>query len=55
MFGTIRATTVSIAHCMGLHRLDSSENKERRKTGNYDLITLEVKRRLWWHIASSDW
>ena len=55
MFSVIRATTVTMAQALALHRIDSSENQQRRKTEKYDLVMLEVKRRIWWHIASSDW
>ncbi|KAF3896469.1 C6 zinc finger domain-containing protein [Trichophyton interdigitale] len=43
------------AQALGLHQLDSAKNKRLRQKGPYDKLDLEIKRRLWWHIASTDW
>lgn len=51
----INATIISQALQMGLHRTDTVRNKEYRKTHGYDPVEVELKRRLWWQLASYDW
>lgn len=45
------------AKALGLHQVDSKKAvAERRKPGaKVNYVELEVKRRVWWHIVSSDW
>ncbi|KAM5456177.1 hypothetical protein MaudCBS49596_001198 [Microsporum audouinii] len=43
------------AQALSLHQLDSPKNKRLRQNGPYDRLELEIKRRIWWHIASTDW
>ncbi|EFR00541.1 C6 zinc finger domain-containing protein [Nannizzia gypsea CBS 118893] len=43
------------AQALSLHQLDSPKNKSLRQQGQYNKLDLEIKRRLWWHIASTDW
>lgn len=46
---------LQMAKSMRLHRLDvASSRAERRKHGD-DMVELEVKRRIWWHMVASDW
>ncbi|KAK0106282.1 hypothetical protein ONS96_003922 [Cadophora gregata f. sp. sojae] len=55
---TLRTLSVTIMHTartMSLHTLDTSRNKKLREDTTVDHVDLEVKRRLWWHIASTDW
>lgn len=48
------STGLNMARDMGLHIIDSPRN--RKKPGSEEgHIAIEVKRRLWWYIASSDW
>jgi hypothetical protein len=51
----INATIISQAIQMGLHRTDTFRNKEYRKRNEYDPVEVELKRRLWWQLASYDW
>jgi hypothetical protein len=46
---------VNLGHCMRLHQLDSRKNQTHRVNSETDAVDLEIKRRVWWHIASSDW
>lgn len=55
MFGALRSITITIGHALSIHRVDTAEERENRKKNGCDLVLLETKRRLWWHIASSDW
>jgi hypothetical protein len=48
-------TILNAAHILQLHQLDSLRNRKLRAQGSYNMIDLELKRRIWWHIASTDW
>lgn len=52
---TLAATIMHTARAMSLHQIDSSKNKRLRESVPVDYADLEVKRRIWWHIASTDW
>ncbi|PVH76458.1 hypothetical protein DL98DRAFT_292932 [Cadophora sp. DSE1049] len=52
---TLSATIMHAARTMSLHTLDTPRNKKLRESTTVDHVDLEVKRRLWWHIASTDW
>ncbi|KAH7395559.1 fungal-specific transcription factor domain-containing protein [Cadophora sp. MPI-SDFR-AT-0126] len=52
---TLSATIMHSARMMSLHTLDTPRNKRLRENTTVDYVDLEVKRRLWWHIASTDW
>jgi hypothetical protein len=49
------STLTHTAHMLQLHRTDSSRNRKLREETGYDAVELEVKRRIWWYIAGSDW
>lgn len=51
----INATIISQAMQLGLHRTDTIRNKEYRKKYGYNPLDVELKRRLWWQLASYDW
>ncbi|KKK14092.1 hypothetical protein P175DRAFT_0470906 [Aspergillus ochraceoroseus IBT 24754] len=46
---------VSQAKNMMLHRIDTHVSREQRDVHGYNFMELEIKRRLWWDIASFDW
>lgn len=48
------AATIA-ARDLSLHVLDGEKERARRAKSPEDGIQLEMKRRLWWHLASSDW
>ncbi|KAL2072058.1 hypothetical protein VTL71DRAFT_11401 [Oculimacula yallundae] len=52
---TLSATIMHTARTMSLHTLDTARNKKLRESTVVDFADLEVKRRLWWHIVSTDW
>ena len=52
---TLSATIMHTARTMSLHTLDTPRNKKLRENTTVNHLDLEVKRRLWWHIASTDW
>lgn len=55
---TLRILSGSITHAarlMQLHQTDSPANKRRRQNTQVDWVEIETKRRLWWHITSTDW
>lgn len=43
------------AQVLLIHQIDSPKNQRLRQNMSYDRVELEIKRRIWWHIASSDW
>jgi hypothetical protein len=40
---------------MKIHRLDTPRYREERQKNGADMVDVEVKRRVWWHMVSSDW
>jgi hypothetical protein len=52
---TLSSMIVQLARGMSLHTMDSPTNKKRPENTPVDWVEIEVKRRLWWHIASTDW
>ncbi|KAE8387261.1 hypothetical protein BDV23DRAFT_174833 [Aspergillus alliaceus] len=50
MFHALRSIAHTKAIQMKIHRLDAHPPTE-----NDDVIVTELKRRLWWHLASTDW
>lgn len=42
------------ARDMGMHLTDSPQNKRSEKT-QQQIIDTEMRRRVWWHLASTDW
>lgn len=53
----LSTAAMSIARELRLHRLDAAEESSafERETSVTFLINREVKRRVFWHIASTDW
>ncbi|KAL4897040.1 hypothetical protein BDV59DRAFT_169655 [Aspergillus ambiguus] len=51
----LRTRTLLMARGMQIHRLDTSRRKEERRINGYNLVEIEVQRRIWWYIVSSDW
>jgi hypothetical protein len=52
---TLTATIIHTARAMSLHQVDSPKNKKLRQNTKVDWVEIETKRRLWWHITSTDW
>ncbi|PCG95297.1 Transcription factor [Penicillium occitanis (nom. inval.)] len=48
-------TLVNQCRQMGLFQIDSAQNKAFRKTHRFDPADVELRRRLAWLVASSDW
>lgn len=47
----LHCTSITLARDLSLHVLDHPKRKVERKS----LIDAEVKRRIWWYLASTDW
>lgn len=54
-FNVLSAYGIQMARVMKLHRLDSHPSREERRKNGADMVDVEVKRRIWWHMAASDW
>jgi hypothetical protein len=52
---TLSSTLMHTARSMSLHLTDSPENKRWRAQNQVNWVEVEVKRRIWWHITSTDW
>ena len=52
----LSSVTLNLCRMLNIHLVDSPRNKEKRKNENerIDSIDLEIKRRIWWHLASTD-
>ena len=51
---SLMTTALVTARNLGLHMLDA-QNEERQGHTRERGIEVEVKRRVWWHIAATDW
>ncbi|KAL3429225.1 hypothetical protein BDV09DRAFT_190317 [Aspergillus tetrazonus] len=54
-FGILSVTGLQMARSMNIHRLDSAPYREQRREHGADMVDLEVKRRIWWHMVASNW
>jgi hypothetical protein len=54
-FGILAMSGLQMARTMGIHRLDSPHFREERRRNGADMVDVELKRRVWWHIVASDW
>jgi hypothetical protein len=54
-FGTLSMFGLRMARTMNIHRLDSRPSREERRKNGADMVVLEIKRRIWWHMVASDW
>ncbi|KAK5122334.1 hypothetical protein LTR85_004245 [Meristemomyces frigidus] len=50
----LQATALANAKDIGLHLTDSTHNKRPEET-QQQIIDTEMRRRVWWHLASTDW
>lgn len=51
----VHGSLVSQAKALGLHTIDNAAQLEERKRNGYDRTEVELKRRMWWDLASYDW
>ncbi|RAL16668.1 Zn(II)2Cys6 transcription factor [Aspergillus homomorphus CBS 101889] len=51
----LRMRAIFMARSMQIHRLDTVRRQEERQRTGYEIVEIEVQRRIWWHIVSSDW
>ncbi|KAJ5910474.1 transcriptional regulator family: Fungal Specific TF [Penicillium tannophilum] len=51
----VQGTMISQAKSLGLHILDSPSSEEDRRVNGFDEGDVELKRRLWWDLATYDW
>jgi hypothetical protein len=54
-FGTLGMLGIRMAQAMNIHRLDSRPSRDERRKSGADMVALETKRRIWWHMVASDW
>lgn len=51
----VHGSLITQAKSLGLHALDSAASSEERKVMGYNRTEVELKRRLWWDLATYDW
>lgn len=51
----LRIRTLLMARSVQLHRLDTARKRDERRAKGCNPIEVEVQRRIWWHMVSSDW
>jgi hypothetical protein len=51
----LHGSLVSQAKSLGLHLLDCPQSVADRRENGFDKSEVELKRRLWWDLASYDW
>ncbi|KAF9884404.1 hypothetical protein FE257_001804 [Aspergillus nanangensis] len=51
----LRVRQLVLARNMQIHRLDTPKRQAERKVKGANIIELEVQRRAWWHMVSTDW
>jgi hypothetical protein len=49
------AEAVTVSHSLGFHHLDSATGRGGPSQEETDPITQEIKRRVWWYLAATDW
>ena len=54
-FGILAMSGLQMARTMRIHRLDSYRFREERRKNGADMVDVELKRRVWWHMVASDW
>lgn len=55
IFRVLMASASQGALQLSLHQIDSPANKKLRQNTTVNWIDIESKRRIWWHLASTDW
>lgn len=51
----LRARQLLLARTMQIHRLDTAKRREEREATGYNVVEIEIYRRVWWHMVASDW
>jgi hypothetical protein len=51
----LRMHCQNMARSMDLNRIDTARVTEERRKQGYNVVELEVKRRIWWDMVATDW
>jgi hypothetical protein len=54
-YRVLLADAVTVSHSLGLHLVDSPSSRPNVSQEGSDLVTQEMKRRVWWYVAAMDW
>ena len=54
-FSASQSLLLNSARILQLHKLDSHRECKRREQTGFDTVDLEIKRRVWWSMVSTDW
>lgn len=51
----VHATAITLAKDIGLHITDGNPDEDQVQQSRDQMIEKEMRRRVWWHLASTDW
>lgn len=51
----LHGSAISIAKELGLHRTDAARNGLPQPKNQAEIVDRELRRRIWWHLACTDW
>ncbi|KAF4631567.1 hypothetical protein G7Y89_g6564 [Cudoniella acicularis] len=54
-YRALLAEAIAVSHSLGLHLIDSTTTKGSLSQDGTDPVTQEMKRRVWWYLAATDW
>ncbi|KAF5655022.1 hypothetical protein F25303_947 [Fusarium sp. NRRL 25303] len=54
-YRVLLAEAIAVSHSLGLHAVDRVSAKRGHSKVDADLVTHEIKRRVWWYLAATDW
>ncbi|KAJ9604101.1 hypothetical protein H2200_011624 [Cladophialophora chaetospira] len=49
------ASAVAMARDLSLHKIDAPGNERAGSPNQQNALETEIKRRVWWHVAATDW
>ncbi|KAI1029053.1 hypothetical protein LB504_012944 [Fusarium proliferatum] len=54
-YRVLLAEAIAVCHTLGLHAVDRVSAKRGHSKDDADPVTQEIKRRVWWYLAATDW
>lgn len=55
MMRILAATEIQLARTLSIDQVDSLSSKRKRENFDVNWAEVEVKRRIWWHLVSTEW
>ncbi|KAG9257427.1 uncharacterized protein F5Z01DRAFT_388308 [Emericellopsis atlantica] len=54
-YRVLLAEAIAVSHSLGLHAVDLASASRGHQRVETDSVTQEMKRRVWWYLAATDW